>query len=156
MENKYVRFLFFLISNFGALAIGVWLMDNGPRTEWYTELNQAPWTPESWVFGVAWSTIMLCFSFYMTKLSFKFDFLHKKLVVLYGIQWVLNVVWNYVFFNQHLTEIGLVILVLLLGLIGYFTIKFFKDLKGYSILIFPYLIWLAIATSLNAFIVFYN
>ena len=64
----YIRVAIFLIINFGALGIGSILMDNGPQSSWYTNLNQAPWTPPGWVFGFAWTTIMFCFSIYMAKL----------------------------------------------------------------------------------------
>ncbi|WP_367181418.1 hypothetical protein [uncultured Lacinutrix sp.] len=37
---KYI--IFFLIINFGSLALGSWLMENGPMTPWYHSLNQAP------------------------------------------------------------------------------------------------------------------
>jgi len=156
IQNKYVRFLIFLGVNFLALGLGVLLMNNGPQTEWYTNLNQALWTPAGWVFGVAWSSIMFCFSFYMTKLSFQYKFLDKKILSLFITQWILNVSWNYFFFNQHLTIIGLVVITLLWLLIGYFTFKNIKKLKWITVLILPYLIWMTIATSLNAFIVFYN
>ena len=43
--------ILFLILNFGGLAIGSWLMNNGPLTAWYTNLNQAPWTPPGIIFG---------------------------------------------------------------------------------------------------------
>ncbi|CAM1334694.1 TspO/MBR family protein [Tenacibaculum aestuariivivum] len=155
-QNKYIRFLIFLVVNFLALAIGVVLMEDGPKTDWYLSLNKAPWTPAGWVFGAAWSTIMLLFAFYMTKLSFKFPFLDKKLTILFSVQWILNVGWNYFFFNQHLTLIGLVVITLLWLLIGYFTFKNLRELKGITLFILPYLIWMTIATSLNAYIVFYN
>ncbi|MBE7659957.1 TspO/MBR family protein [Tenacibaculum finnmarkense] len=155
-QNKYIRFLLFLVVNFLALAIGILLMKDGPRTEWYLSLNKAPWTPAGWVFGASWSTIMLLFAFYMTKLSLKFPFLDKKLTILFSVQWILNVGWNYFFFNQHLTLIGLVVITLLWLLIGYFTFKNLRELKGITLFILPYLIWMTIATSLNAYIVFYN
>ncbi|APG65507.1 TspO protein [Tenacibaculum todarodis] len=155
-SNKYIRFILFLIANFLALGIGGLLMKNGPQTEWYLLLNKAPWTPQGWVFGVAWTSIMIFFSFYMTKLSFEYRFLDKKLVRLYIVQWILNVSWNYFFFNKHLTVVGLVVITLLWLLIGYFTFKNFKKIKVFTLLILPYLIWMTIATSLNAYIVFYN
>ncbi|MCG8882594.1 tryptophan-rich sensory protein [Tenacibaculum finnmarkense] len=155
-QNKYIRFLLFLVVNFLALAIGILLMKDGPKTDWYLSLNKAPWTPAGWVFGASWSTIMLLFAFYMTKLSFKFPFLDKKLTLLFGVQWILNVGWNYFFFNQHLTVIGLVVITLLWLLIGYFTFKNLRELKGITLFILPYLIWMTIATSLNTYIVFYN
>lgn len=131
-------------------------MNNGPTSDWYLSLNKAPWTPPSWVFGSAWSIIMVLFALYMTKLSFQYEFLNKKVLILYIDQWILNVSWNYIFFNQHLTKFGLVIIVLLWLLIGYITFEFYKKTKGYTLLILPYLIWMTIAVSLNAYIVLNN
>ncbi len=131
-------------------------MEDGPQKEWYLSLNKAPWTPPGWVFGAAWTTIMLLFSFYMTKLSFEYNFLDKKLLSLFIAQWILNVSWNYFFFNQHLTVVGLFSITLLWLLIGYFTFDHLKKIRVYTLLILPYLIWMTIATSLNAYIVFYN
>ena len=149
-------FIIFIISNFSALGVGVWLMQDGPQTDWYTSLNQAPWTPDGWVFGAAWSTIMVFFSFYMTKLTLHYNFLDKRLLLLYVAQWVLNVSWNYFFFNQHLTIIGLVVITLLWLLVGYFTFKHLKNIGWITLFIVPYLIWMTIATSLNAYIVINN
>lgn len=157
-KYKVFRFTAFLILNFLALIIGVWLMDNGPKTVWYQSLKKAPWTPANWVFGIAWSTIMLLFAFYMTRLSLKINLSHEKflLVYLYIVQWVLNISWNYFFFNMHYTIVGLIVIVSLWLLIGYFTIEYCRKMKFYTLLIFPYLIWMTIATSLNAYIVFNN
>lgn len=144
----------FLIINFGALGLGVLLMNNGPLTDWYTNLNQAPWTPPNWAFGAAWSFIMVCFSVYMAYL---YDALPTiKVRTLFIIQFVLNVSWNFVFFNQHLVGLGLLDIVLLTLLIAFFLVSFSKTLKLKSVLILPYLVWLCIATSLNAYIFFNN
>lgn len=150
--TKYI--IVFLIINFGALAIGSWLMNDGPKTEWYQNLNQAPWTPLGWVFGVAWITIMLCFSIYMT---FLYNILpNTKLKVLFFIQFVLNVIWNYIFFNQHLILLGLICIILLTIVVGKFLFDYKSELKTKSLFILPYFIWLCIATSLNAYILIYN
>ncbi len=144
----------FLVLNFGALAIGSRLMLNGPTTDWYINLNKAPWTPPGWVFGVAWTSIMLCYSVYMS-------YLYKskpniEIVVLFAVQLFLNVIWNYVFFNQHLVSLGLATLIALTLVVAIFTFRFFNALTYKTLLIAPYLIWLCIATSLNAYILIYN
>ncbi|SEB44031.1 TspO and MBR related proteins [Tenacibaculum sp. MAR_2009_124] len=157
MLNKpIIRFLIFLIANLLALYIGVFLMNDGPRTDWYVSLEKAPWTPPNWMFGAAWTTIMILFSGYMTKLSFQHNFLNKKLTLLYAVQWILNVGWNFVFFNQRETVLGLVVISILLLLIIYFTFNFKNELKRYSLLILPYFLWMIIATSLNTYIVLNN
>ncbi|MGJ8732697.1 MAG: TspO/MBR family protein [Cellulophaga sp.] len=149
---KYI--ILFLVLNFGALALGVLLMDNGAQSNWYLQLNKAPWTPPGWVFGAAWTIIMVCFSIYLgilAKLSKNFKF-----IFLFVIQWFLNVGWNFAFFNQHNISIGLVIITALTFLILYISTKYKNVLKYKSLLLLPYIIWLFIATSLNAYILIYN
>jgi benzodiazapine receptor len=68
MENTLVRIIVFAVLNFGALGIGVYLMGQGATSDWYQGLNKAPWTPPGWVFGAAWTTIMVFFSIYMSLL----------------------------------------------------------------------------------------
>ena len=63
--KRIALLVFFLLVNFGGLAIGNWLMNSGPSSTWYLELNKAPWTPPGWVFGAAWTLIMICFSIYL-------------------------------------------------------------------------------------------
>jgi translocator protein len=144
----------FLIINFSALGIGSWLMNNGPKTNWYTSLNQAPWTPPGWAFGVAWTSIMFCFSIYMAYLYLKTP--TTKVILLFSIQFVLNVIWNYIFFNQHLIGLGLAVIVALTLVIAAFLLVYKNELNLKSLLIAPYFIWLCIATSLNAYILFNN
>lgn len=144
----------FLVINFGALAIGSWLMNDGPQTAWYQNLNKAPWTPPGWVFGVAWTTIMVCFSIYMAYLYKLVS--DTKLKVLFTIQFILNVIWNYVFFNQHLIRDGLICIILLTIVVAILLFTYYSKLKLKSLLILPYFLWLCIATSLNAYILLNN
>lgn len=150
----YKGLLLFLFINFSALGIGSWLMNNGPRTEWYLGLNQAPWSPPGWVFGVAWSSIMILFSVYMTYLV-QVD-RSKKVILLFSIQFVLNVIWNYIFFNQHLIGLGLMNIIILTLLMFYFLMAFKNVLKNKRFYVLPYCIWLILATSLNFYIALYN
>ena len=146
--------LLFLIINFGGLAIGSWLMNNGPLTEWYTNLNQAPWSPPGFVFGIAWTIIMICFSIYLGCLFIKAY--RPKLIVIFSIQFILNVSWNYIFFNQHLVLFGLITIILLTALICYYFFQLSEKIRHYKFLLLPYIIWLCIATSLNLYILIHN
>jgi benzodiazapine receptor len=71
--------------------------------------------------------------------------------LLFIIQFVLNVSWNYVFFNQHAIGFGLIVIVLLTVVVGYYLFNFLSEMKLKSLLIAPYFVWLLIATSLNAY-----
>ena len=144
----------FLVLNFGALAIGSWLMASGPQTEWYANLNKAPWTPPGWVFGAAWTTIMICFSIYMAALYSKRS--TTKVVLLFTVQFVLNIIWNFIFFNQHLIGLGLFTIILLTAIVLIFLVDYKETLGLKSFLILPYFVWLCIATSLNMYILIHN
>ena len=151
----WLNIIGFLFLNFGALALGGLFAGSGAGSNWYAELNKAPWTPPGWVFGFAWTTIMLCFSVYMATLYAKTKSV-KTVIILYAIQWMLNVAWNPIFFHLHNPIIGLIVIVALTSLVTYFLFRYRSSQKGFSLLLLPYVIWLFIATSLNAYIVFMN
>ena len=149
------RVLIFLVINFAALGIGGMFTGGGSSSAWYNGLNVAPWTPPGWVFGAAWTSIMICFAFYMAK-AWTPGESNTGLLILFIIQWALNVGWNPVFFYYHLSTAGLMIISLLTILLVVLLIFKFGELAWYNLLLAPYIIWLFIATSLNAYIVFNN
>ncbi len=151
----WLKIIGFLFLNFGALALGGLFAGSGAGSNWYAELNKAPWTPPGWVFGFAWTTIMLCFSVYMATLYTKTKSV-KTIILLYAIQWALNVAWNPIFFYLHKPIIGLIVIVALTSLVTYFLFRYRSLQKGYTLLLLPYVIWLFIATTLNAYVVFMN
>ena len=145
----------FLITNFAGLYFGSILMNEGPSSAWYLLLNQAPWTPPGWVFGIAWITIMLCFSFYLASLIRIID--SVNFWAIYTVQCILNISWNYVFFNLQKTVTGLIIISLLTVVMVFYFYKFKNQkLKYTKYLLSPYILWLFIASSLNLYILFYN
>ncbi len=145
----------FLVLNFLALAIGGTFTGKGVPSDWYQNLDKAPWTPPGWVFGSAWTLIMVCFAIYMAYLIMR-NANKKKIIILFFTQWILNVVWNPVFFYYQAVLLGFITILLLTTLITYFLFHYKNELKLKSLLIMPYFIWLIIATSLNGYILFFN
>lgn len=147
--------LLFLLLNFGALAIGGSFTADGVASDWYQNLNKAPWTPPGWVFGAAWTFLMVCYSMYLAFAQNQFQ--NKRLFWgVYLLQWVLNVAWNPLFFKYHWTEVALIDLLALTAVI-YFSLLRFIPLRSWKAwLLLPYAIWVVIATSLNAYIVCMN
>ena len=150
-----IRLVIFLFLNFVALAIGVTLMGDGASSDWYLQLNKAPWTPPGWSFGVAWTVIMIGFAIYM---SYAFEAVRNKpaLLILFGIQWILNTSWSPLFFRYHQSMSGLLIISLLTILVAYLLFAYLPRFKTKSLFILPYFVWLLIATSLNAYIAIRN
>ena len=131
--KKLAVFILFLVVNFGALAIGGALMGSSPaENTWYNGLNQAPWTPPGFVFGIAWTTIMLCFSIYLATSSV-FVLAERKRRNTYVKHLILNIAWNPVFFFFHLSWLAFP---LLIGLI--LTLIQLNRQMGYTISDFLY------------------
>ncbi|MDG1477533.1 MAG: tryptophan-rich sensory protein [Vicingaceae bacterium] len=150
-----IRLIIFLALNFGALALGALFTSKGVPSEWYLNINKAPWTPPGWVFGAAWTFIMICFSVYMAYLWPTSE--NKNLIIgLYLVQLILNIGWNPTFFYFHNVLGGLLIISGLTILIGYILLSYSPTLKIKSLLLAPYFIWLLIATYLNAYILLKN
>lgn len=147
-----IRFVVFLILNFGALGLGAFFMGSNPgENEWYQTLNKAPWTPQGWVFGAAWTFIMVSYSVFLTvsyKSNEKFVFL-----ILFVAQLILNILWNPLFFKYHHTLIAFFELSFLFVVLLYYLLL----VRGYRLVfLLPYLLWLIVAISLNGYVVLKN
>lgn len=149
------RILFFLLLNFLALYLGSLATTDGVASVWYNDLLKAPWTPPGWVFGFAWTLIMVCFAFYMAIALDRVKQV-KPLLTLYVIQWFLNVLWNPVFFHYQMVLTGLIVILSLALLISYILFRYLKIMKVSALLLAPYFVWLLIASSLNLYIYIYN
>ncbi|MDC8003673.1 tryptophan-rich sensory protein [Aureisphaera galaxeae] len=149
------RIIAFLIVNFAALGISSYFTGIGVPGDWYINLNKAPWTPPGWVFGAAWSTIMICFSIYMAY-GWGMVSNRKRLATLFVVQWFLNVAWSPVFFFYQNTQLGFVVIASLAIVVGYMLFSYGRKFKSYSYLLLPYFLWLVLASSLNGYILFNN
>ncbi len=149
------RLILFLVINFGALAVGGIFTSAGVSSSWYENIQKAPWTPPGWVFGAAWTSIMIFFSIYLATAWPKIE--NKKILIgLFTLQWMLNVGWNPIFFYYQNMLLGLAVILLLTFLIGFILIFYWKEVKFISLFILPYFVWLIIATSLNWYILLKN
>ncbi|HBB48248.1 MAG TPA: TspO protein [Flavobacteriaceae bacterium] len=155
MTQKVKTALVFGLLNFGGLYLGALSTTPGVSSDWYINLNQATWTPPGFVFGLAWTSIMICFTAYMMLLWQEVS-MRGQVKKLFLLSWVLNVLWNPVFFAMHQTSLALFIITGLLILLMIMAVLYLKLLGLKTLLIAPYILWLVIATSLNAYIVFQN
>ncbi len=145
------RTLVFLVINFAALGLGGLLTNIDVSSEWYLNLQKAPWTPPGWVFTMAWTSIMICFAWYMAY-AWKRIENRPQLTGLFILQWLLMVLLNPLFFEYQAYLIGLIAVSILAMTIGYFLFSYWSQLKIKSLLVLPYFLWLLVAVSLNAYI----
>ncbi len=122
--------------------------------EWYAELNRAPWTPPNLAFPIVWSILYVCIAYagYLTAKNGD-----PSLFALWFIQIGLNAAWSWVFFGQHWATLSLIDITVLALVVLAFIIRS-ASIKAWPLvaLMSPYLMWLLLATSLNAYIVIHN
>lgn len=153
-----LQLIVYLVINFGALGLGSLLMGDAVSSDWYNDMNRAPWTPPGWVFGAAWTLVMITFSIFMALLTEKKAFwnLNRPIVALFWIQFIFNIAWNYIFFNQQLIGLGLLEIILLFLVVVALFLVGLRNKGPKAFWITPYILWLCIAISLNGYIYFMN
>jgi tryptophan-rich sensory protein len=151
--NYILTIIGFTLLNFTGLALGSLWTDPGVNSDWYTNIIKAPWTPPGFVFGLAWTTIMIFFSVFMANLYERRD---SKYTQLLFISWILNISWNPLFFTLNWVWLSSVVILLLTILLGYLIHQSRKEYKWMWLLLVPYFLWLNIATSLNLFVAIMN
>lgn len=150
------RTTLFLILNFAGLALGS-LFTQAVSDPWYQDLARAPWEPAGWVFGTAWTIIMVLFSFYLATAKKYLDVSDLRIFYLtFAGAWFLNVIWNPIFFYMHQAELALFVIILLTLFVFRFFQVAWRNMNMEWLLVLPYLIWIVTATSLNAYIVACN
>lgn len=151
--KKYLPFLVFLLINFFGLWLGGLATGPGVQSDWYQNLNQAPWKPPGFVIGIVWTIIGITWSIVG---HYVWKHLREDLdVYMAGV--LLNIAWCPFFFTLHATLTSGIVIILLSGSIFYLLERLRKggfwkqSLWGYL-----YFFWLVVATSINWFIVFMN
>lgn len=140
-----------LIAAAAALAVaglGGLMTDLGP---WYQRLVQPPWKPPDWLFGPAWTAIFALAAMAgviaWRRAPRRVD--REWMLALFALNGFLNVLWSLLFFRLHRPDWALFeVLVLWLSillLIGVLA----RYARTASLLLLPYLAWVAFAGFLN-------
>jgi translocator protein len=123
---------------------------------WYQTINKPSFTPPSWVFGPAWTTLYLLMGIALFLIWKSNHPMKKTALWLFGIQLFLNGIWSPAFFGLESPILGLVVIVPLWIMIVVCIKVFFPINKAASYLMVPYLLWVSFATALNAAIWYLN
>jgi len=129
-------------------AAGALMTDLSP---WYYALKRPTWQPPDWLFGPVWTTIFIL-STLAAVLSWRVasnSAERRRIVVLFAINIVLNLLWSALFFRLHHPDFAFVdalflwlsVLALAVGLGS------LSRLAG--LLLVPYLVWVTFAATLT-------
>ncbi len=133
--------LSFLAGGFGSLF---------PPGEWYAGLLKPPWTPPNWLFGPVWTLlyIMMAIAAWLLWRNGGFS-AHKKALIFFTGQLVLDAFWSYLFFGLHSPGFAFAEIILLWAVILLTVVLFYRRNHTAGWLLVPYLLWVSFAAALN-------
>jgi len=130
----------------------------GAVNSWYREINKPWFTPPSWLFGPAWTTlfILMGIAFYLVWMKgFKSE-KSKRAFKFYLTQFAFNIAWSGIFFGMGNFWLAFMEILVLWWLILQ-TIKSFTEVdRRAGMLLWPYLAWVTFASTLNFAVAWLN
>ncbi len=125
--------------------------------EWYGSLNKSLLTPPSFLFASVWLFLYIvqAIAIWIIYISEEME-LRTKAINLFVTQMGLNVIWSYLFFEMKNVGYSLIDIIIMDILVVICIILCWKINKLASILLFPYICWLSLATYLNFYIFINN
>ncbi|RJQ38060.1 tryptophan-rich sensory protein [Candidatus Microgenomates bacterium] len=128
---------------------------SGSTNGWYKTISLPPWTPNGSFIGTVWTVIfalaaisaLIVWNTTSRKKSLK-KFL-PAISVAFVLNAILNVLWSFIFFNQH--QIGTAIIEAgILGIsVAILIVLIYPISRLASYLLVPYLLWVCFATYLT-------
>tara|TARA_B100001059_G_C17602262_1_gene460160 strand:- start:57 stop:533 length:477 start_codon:yes stop_codon:yes gene_type:complete len=142
----------YLLSSIGSLTVALVGGYLTQLDEWYFSLIQPDWKPPDWAFGPIW-TIILILCAVSAAISYKKSTgnpeFRKRLIYLFILNGVLNIVWSLIYFYLKRPDIALFEVVFLWGSILLLILHTKKYSQLSAVLLVPYLVWVSIAITLN-------
>ena len=123
---------------------------------WYPLLNKSDITPPNIAFPIVWGILYLCMGLSIGLILNKENLNKKFFILLFAIQLLFNFTWSIVFFAMQNILLGLINIVILDILVIYYAMVSYKVKKWSSVLFWPYILWMLLATYLNVYILIYN
>lgn len=114
----------------------------------YNTLEKPPLSPPGFLFGIVWTVLYILMGVSYSILDIN-EIIDDKVKKIYYLQLVVNLIWPIIFFVLKWRLISCIWIILLLILIIYIIITFYRKNKLSVYLQIPYLLWTAFATYLN-------
>lgn len=138
-----------LVGGLGGLAT-----DIGP---WYYALQKPTWQPPDWLFGPVWTTIYVLTGIAGVRAWRRGNPRQQKIFLLaLGVNIVLNILWSVLFFTVKRPDLALFEVVPLWLSVLWLVLLVRPYALLSSVLLLPYLLWVAFAAYLNWTIVQLN
>lgn len=118
--------------------------------DYYKKINLPTYAPPGFVFYYVWMCLyFLMFVSFVVLLFMQNSFIRLLALMVFSIQIFINLSWPLIFFKWKNIGLSCIVSFVLLLLVIFMTILFFKLSVFLGLLQVPYLIWLIFANILN-------
>ncbi len=145
MNNISPRYTTYILSCILFLSLGLlsgYLSGSGD-TSWYAQLQKPSFNPPSWIFAPMWTVLYIIMGIVFVKIKS-----NRLLVGLFIFQFVLNLLWSFLFFHYHRVDLALIDISLMWASIFIFMTLTIKSPRIFW-LFMPYFLWVSFAWVLN-------
>jgi translocator protein len=120
------------------------------KSTWYESIKPSI-TPPNYVFPIVWSILffLIALSLYFSWISAKNKEVKKKIVVVFGINFILNIFWSILYFGLKFPSYAFIEIIFLWISIVLMIYTTNKISKKAAYLLVPYLLWVSFASILN-------
>ncbi|MEJ7925821.1 TspO/MBR family protein [Sphingobium sp. AN641] len=126
------------------------IANSGYDNRWFASLAKPAFMPPGWAFGAAWTILYVLMALALAMV------LHARgarwrgpAVMLFVLQFALNLLWSPLFFRAHQVDTALILILVLIILVAATLALFRRIRRAAGLLMLPYLAWLGFAALLN-------
>ena len=114
----------------------------------YNSLEKPPLSPPGFLFGIVWTALYILMGVSYSILDIN-NVLDDKAKKIYYLQLIVNLIWPIIFFVLKWSLVSCIWIIVLVLLIIYMIVIFYKKNKISAYIQIPYLLWTIFATYLN-------
>jgi tryptophan-rich sensory protein len=133
------------------------ILTAGSITTWYPTLVKPSFNPPNWLFGPVWSLLYLMMAIAAWRV-WRVAGWHNgaQSLALHILQLLVNLAWSALFFGLQRPDFALIDCLLLLVLVIFTALSFWRHDNWAAGLMVPYILWVGFACLLNSSIVTLN
>lgn len=118
---------------------------------WYEGVIKPSWKLPIYFFGSVWTILyfLMGVSVWRIWISGNHKSMKRYTLLIFGVQLFLSALWSILFFNFHTQSLAFLIISLLIVLLIFCIVEFFKISKTAAFLLVPVLFWVCFQAVLN-------